>query len=123
MNSRLNRIAIAAVGLKVLLLGIGATLSASSPALEYLDKATNFLFLVLAAVSLYRFTRLARSGALWSVSRKLLLSYLLIGAVPILLLITFSLLAFLLVFFDVSTYIVQNRFIDLTEQASTFAKT
>ena len=68
-------------------------------------------------------TKLARSGILWRVSRKLILSYILVGAVPILLLVTFSLLAFLLIFFDISAYLVQSRVAALTEQASTFART
>ena len=64
---------------------------------------------------------LRRSGLLWRVSRKLILSYILVGAVPILLLVTFSLLAFLLVFFDISSYLVHDRVAHLTEQASTSA--
>jgi serine phosphatase RsbU (regulator of sigma subunit) len=64
-----------------------------------------------------------RSGILWRVSRKLILSYILVGAVPILLLVTFSLLAFLLIFFDVSSYLVQSRVASLTDQAATFART
>jgi serine phosphatase RsbU (regulator of sigma subunit) len=71
----------------------------------------------------YRVTTLARSGLLWRVSRKLVLSYVLVGAVPILLLVTFSLLAFLLLFFDISSYLVHNRVAHLTEQASVFART
>ena len=56
-------------------------------------------------------------------SRKLILSYILVGAVPILLLLTFSLLAFLLVFFDISSYLVHDRVAHLTEQASVFGRT
>lgn len=72
---------------------------------------------------MYRLRRLARSRVLWRVSRKLILSYILIGAVPILLIITFSLLGYVLVFFDISTYLVQNRLSSLTQQAATFART
>jgi serine phosphatase RsbU (regulator of sigma subunit) len=122
--SRLGRsVAIAAVAMKVLLMAAGLGLRTKYPALEFLDRAISFFLIVVAAVWLYQFTKLARDGALWRVSRKLLLSYLLIGAVPILLLMTFGLLAFLLVFFDVSAYLVQNRFTDLSDQASTFART
>ena len=88
-----------------------------------LDRAVNFALIVLACASIYRLTRIARSGILWRVSRKLILSYILVGAVPILLLITFSLLALLLIFFDVSSYLVQSRVADLTNQASTLART
>jgi len=124
MSSWLGRgVAIAAVAIKVLVAFVELMLPTTYPALEFLDKAINLFLIVLAAVWVYRFTRFARSGALWPVRRQLLLSYMLIGAVPLLLLFTFSLLAFLLLFFDVSNYIVQSRFTDLVEQASTFART
>ena len=42
------------------------------------------------STTVYRVTTLARSGLLWRVSRKLILSYILVGAVPILLLVTFA---------------------------------
>ena len=87
-----------------------------------IDRAINVSLIVLAAATVLRMTKLARSGILWRVSRKLILSYILVGAVPILLLVTFSLLAFLLIFFDISAYLVQSRVAALTEQASTFAR-
>ncbi len=83
----------------------------------------NLALIVLAVATVYRVTTLARSGLLWRVSRKLILSYILVGAVPILLLVTFSLLAFLLVFFDISSYLVHDRVAHLTEQASVFGRT
>jgi serine phosphatase RsbU (regulator of sigma subunit) len=88
-----------------------------------LDRAVNFALLALAGVSVYRVTRLARSGLLWRVSRKLILSYVLVGAVPILLLVTFSMLAFLLVFFDIGSYLVRDRFGEIVEQAAVFGRT
>ena len=68
----------------------------AAPGQVTLDRAINLALIALSAASVYRVTRLARSGMLWRVSRKLILSYILVGAVPILLLVTFSLLAFLL---------------------------
>ena len=95
----------------------------AAPANVALDRAVNFVILVLAAITVYRVNNLARSGLLWRVSRKLILSYILVGAVPIFLLVTFSLVAFLLVFFDFSSYLVHDRVAHLTEQASVFART
>ena len=88
-----------------------------------LDRAVNLALVALAAASVYRITRAARSGMLWRVSRKLILSYLLVGAVPILLLVTFSLLALLIICFDVSSYLVRSRVAALTEQAHALATT
>ena len=74
-------------------------------------------------MSAYRLVRLRRSGLLWSVSGKLILSYILVGAVPILLLVTFFLVGILLIFFDVSSYLVHSRIADVTAQAATMART
>jgi serine phosphatase RsbU (regulator of sigma subunit) len=88
-----------------------------------IDRAINLALIALAAFTAFRLSTLARSDPLWRVSRKLILSYILVGAVPILLLVTFSMLAFLLVFFDISAYLVHNRVAHLTEQASVFGRT
>jgi serine phosphatase RsbU (regulator of sigma subunit)/energy-coupling factor transporter transmembrane protein EcfT len=94
-----------------------------APASVALDRAVNLYLIVLTAATVYRVTTLARSGFLWRVSRKLVLSYILVGAVPILLLVTFGVLAFLLLFFDISSYLVHNRVAHLIEQASVFGRT
>jgi serine phosphatase RsbU (regulator of sigma subunit)/energy-coupling factor transporter transmembrane protein EcfT len=107
---------IAAIALKVLVW-------LAAPADVAIDRAVNLGILILAVVTVYRVTVFAPSGLLWRVSRKLILSYILVGAVPILLLLTFSLLAFLLVFFDISSYLVHDRVAHLTEQASVFGRT
>ena len=95
----------------------------AAPANIAIDRAVNLAIIVLAVFTIYRVTTLARSGLLWGVSRKLILSYILVGAVPILLIVTFSLLAFLLVFFDISSYLVHDRVAHLTEQANVFGRT
>ena len=95
----------------------------AAPGHVALDRAVNLALIVLAVVTVYRVTTLARSGLLWWVSRRLILSYILVGAVPILLLVTFSMVAFLLVFFDISSYLVHDRVAHLTEQATLFGRT
>jgi serine phosphatase RsbU (regulator of sigma subunit)/energy-coupling factor transporter transmembrane protein EcfT len=95
----------------------------AAPADLAIDRAVNLGIIILAVVTIYRLTIVAPSGLLWRVSRKLILSYILVGAVPILLLLTFALLAFLLVFFDISSYLVHDRVAHLTEQASVFGRT
>ncbi len=88
-----------------------------------LDRAVNLTLIALAAFTTFRLVRLTRSGILWRVSRKLVLSYILVGAVPILLLVTFSALAFLLMFFDIGSYLVRDRFDEIVEQARVFGRT
>lgn len=124
MSARLDRGLVAAVAVKALLVVAGLTMfSGDSRAFEHLDRAANFGLLVIAGIWVARFVQLASYGGLWKVSRKLVLSYVLVGAVPILLLTAFSLLVLLLVFFDISSYLVQNRFERFTEQVETIAKT
>ena len=91
--------------------------------LQYADRVVNLALIVLASIAIVGLTLAVRARLLWRVRRKLILSYILIGAVPILLLIAFSLLAFLLILFDVSSYLVQNRLALLTEQANNLART
>jgi len=60
---------------------------------------------------------------LWRVRRKLILSYVFVGVVPALLVITFFLLAGLILLFNVSSYLVQSRVRSLTDQARFLAQT
>jgi len=62
-------------------------------------------------------------GFLWRVRRKLTLSYIFIGFVPVLLIVVFFLLCGLLLFFNVSSYLVQSRIRNLTDQARFLAQT
>ena len=74
----------------------------------------------------YALTRARRLGArrlLWRVRRKLILSYVFVGLVPGLLIVTFFLLAGLMLLFNVSSYLVQSRVRSLTDQARFLAQT
>ena len=61
-------------------------------------------------------------GFLWRVRRKLTLSYIFIGFVPILLIVVFFLLCGLLLFFNVSSYIVQSRVSSLVDETRFLAE-
>lgn len=61
-------------------------------------------------------------GFLWRVRRKLTLSYIFIGFVPILLIVVFFLLCGLLVFFNVSSYLVQTRVNALVDETRFLAE-
>jgi serine phosphatase RsbU (regulator of sigma subunit) len=122
ITSRTGRSFLAALVLKAVIL-TAVWAMGTSTALEFIDRTVNLALLILAGVGIYRLTELMRERMLWRVRRKLVLSYILIGAVPLLLLLAFSLLGFLLVFFDISSYLVQNRLNGLTDQANTLART
>ena len=61
-------------------------------------------------------------GFLWRVRRKLTLSYVFIGFVPILLIAVFFLLCGLLLFFNVSSYLVQSRVNALVDETRFLAE-
>ncbi len=64
-----------------------------------------------------------RRRLLWRVRRKLILSYIFVGLVPSLLIVAFFLLAGLLLFRNVASYLVQSRLNAHTEQARFLAQT
>jgi len=61
-------------------------------------------------------------GFLWRVRRKLTLSYVFIGFVPLLLVVIFFLLCGLLLFFNVSSYLVQSRVNALVDETRFLAE-
>ena len=61
-------------------------------------------------------------GFLWRVRRKLTLSYIFIGFVPILLIVVFFFLCGLLLFFNVSSYLVQSRVNALVDETRFLAE-
>ena len=75
-----------------------------------------------AAYFLFRLIVLAKRRLLWRVRRKLIISYIFIGFVPALLLVGFSLLCGLLLFYNFSSYLVHSRLRALSDQAKFFAQ-
>src|SRR5918995_1587099 len=65
----------------------------------------------------------ARRRLLWRVRRKLILSYVFVGLVPGLLIVAFFLLAGLMLFFNVSSYLVRSRVRGLVDQGQFLAQT
>jgi sigma-B regulation protein RsbU (phosphoserine phosphatase) len=92
-------------------------------ALEAIDMVGSLALLFAAAYGLTRFAVWSKRRLLWRVRRKLILSYVFVGVVPALLVITFFLLAGLILAFNVSSYLVQSRVRNLTDQARFLAQT
>ena len=70
----------------------------------------------------FRLFRAARVRLLWRVRRKLILSYVFMGVLPALLIVTFFLLCGLLLFFNVSSYLMQSRMRALEDEARFLAR-
>jgi sigma-B regulation protein RsbU (phosphoserine phosphatase) len=97
--------------------------SALPAALEPVDMVGSLALLFAGAYGLTRLAVWAKRRLLWRVRRKLILSYVFVGVVPALLVITFFLLAGLILAFNVSSYLVQSRVRNLTDQTRFLAQT
>src|SRR6478735_1979739 len=93
------------------------------PALDAINMVGSLALLFALAHGITRFAVWAKRGLLWRVRRKLILSYVFVGVVPVLLVITFFLLAGLLLFFNVSSYLVKARLRSLNDQVQFLAQT
>jgi sigma-B regulation protein RsbU (phosphoserine phosphatase) len=91
--------------------------------LDAIDMVGSLALLFGLAYGVTRLAVWAKRRLLWRVRRKLILSYVFVGVVPALLVITFFLLAGLILAFNVSSYLVQSRVRNLTEQARFLAQT
>ena len=93
------------------------------PAVEVIGSLGTLALLVGLAYYLARLISLARRHLLWRVRRKLIISYILIGLVPALLIIAFCLLCGFLLFGSVSQYVVSTRVNAAFDQALFLART
>ena len=93
------------------------------PLVVAVDIVGSLALLFAVAYGLTRAVVWAKRRLLWRVRRKLILSYVFVGVVPAILVIVFFLLAGLLLFFNVSSYLVQSRMRTQTEQARFLAQT
>ncbi len=92
-------------------------------AINAIDMVGSLALLFAIAYGITRFAVWSKRRLLWRVRRKLILSYVFVGVVPALLVITFFLLAGLILAFNVSSYLVQSRIKNLTDQARFLAQT
>src|SRR4030095_14776162 len=80
--------------------------------------------LVTATVAVgYRIYIDLKRRLLWRVRRKLIVSYIFIGFVPVLLIISFFMVSGALLFFNVSAYMLRTRFATLVDQTRFLAQT
>jgi len=91
--------------------------------IDAIDMVGSLALLFSMAYGLTRFAVWAKRRLLWRVRRKLILSYVFVGVVPALLVIAFFLLAGLILAFNVSSYLVQSRLRNLSDQARFLAQT
>jgi serine phosphatase RsbU (regulator of sigma subunit) len=108
--------------LKLVTLVLGAALGPDAALVNLLDIVARISLVIGGIAVTYRLTVAAKRRLLWRVRRKLTLSYIFIGFVPALLIITFFLLCGLLLFFNVSSYLMQSRIRSLIDQTRFLAQ-
>ncbi len=115
-----GRILVAGLLLKLLVL-IGTLGLGGGGLLNLLDTTGSVAIAVGGAYFLWMGVVAARRRLLWRVRRKLIISYIFIGAIPALLIVTFFLLGGYMLFSNVSSYLVQNRLREMSERALAMA--
>jgi phosphoserine phosphatase RsbU/P len=93
-----------------------------SPGLEAFDSVGDVALVVAAFVLGYRIYVDAKRRLLWRVRRKLILSYVFIGVVPVLLIISFFVVAGMLLFLNVSAFMLRNRLESLVDETRFLAE-
>ena len=119
-TSTLGRVLIAALGLKLV---VGVLGSAVPGWLRVLDVGGSIVLVVALGYLLVRILVLLQRRLLWRVRRRLVLSYVLIGFVPIVLIVSFFLLAGVLMLGTESSSRVQLSFEDVVDDAAGLAAT
>lgn len=94
-----------------------------STTIDAIGAAGTIALLVALGYFVWRIVALAKGRLLWRVRRRLILSYIFVGLVPVLLVIAFFALCGLLLFTSVSSYVVQTRLRGLVEQTQYLART
>jgi phosphoserine phosphatase RsbU/P len=101
--------------IKLLAFILGATLGRSSR-IDAFDSIGDVALVAAACVLGYRIYVDAKRRLLWRVRRKLILSYIFIGVVPVLLIAAFFLVAGMLLFLNVSAFMLRNRLDALVDE-------
>jgi len=116
-----GRLLLAGIGAKVLYFGLGALGVPATGPLHLISTAGGAALALAMGVVLYRLARTVRRDLLWRVRRQLIISYLFIGAVPVILVAAFFLLAGRLLFNNVSSHLIQAAVREMASDARAVA--
>ena len=123
LHSFAGRVLLGSVAVKATANVIGFIAPSTWTLLDAVDAVGSLGLVFVAGYALVRGIAWARRRLLWRVRRKLILSYVFVGLVPGLLIISFFLFAGFLLFFNVSTYLLQSRVRALIDQTRFMAQT
>ena len=122
LRSLPGRLLVGGVAIKTVCGIVGAIAPSAAATLDPIDAVGSLAIILVSGYGLARGIVWAKRRLLWRVRRKLILSYFFVGLVPGLLIIGFFVLAGLLLFLNVSTYLLQSRVRTLADQANFLAQ-
>lgn len=122
VHSWMGRVVLVAAAVRLAVWALEQAAGASS-ILQLIGGAASLALLVGVFYYLWRLLVLAKRRLLWRVRRKLTLSYIFIGVVPIFLIVGFFFLAGLLMFFHVSGYLFKRGMDDAVSFTALVAQT
>jgi serine phosphatase RsbU (regulator of sigma subunit) len=117
-----GRVLLFGVAVKVLAALIGFLAPSTWAFLDLVDALGSLALIFVAGYAVAKAGVWAKRRLLWRVRRKLILSYVFVGLVPGLLIIAFFLIAGLVLFFNVSSFLLQSRVRTLADQARFMAQ-
>src|SRR5436190_2663335 len=123
LNTLPGRAIVIGIALRIAIAIVGAVSGGVPQFLAIVDTVAGIAIAVGLAYFSFRLFVIAKRRLLWRVRRKLILSYLFVGFVPALLIVAFFLLCGYLLFYNISSYLVQSRLRALGDQARFLAQT
>ena len=117
-----GRLLIVGAAVKLLAFGFAAAGLGAARGIQRLSTLGGIALLVGTGILLYRLGRSARKQVLWRVRRKLIISYLFIGVVPAILIVTFFVLSGLLLFANLSSYLIRSSLGEVATDATHLAR-
>ncbi len=117
-----GRLIIAGGAVKLLILGLTLSGRTPGPLLQLVSSLGGACLAVGVGIVLYGLVAVARRHLLWRVRRKLILSYIFIGFVPALLIVTVFVLIGWLMFANLSSYLIRSELKELAADATFSAR-
>jgi sigma-B regulation protein RsbU (phosphoserine phosphatase) len=118
-----GRLILIGLAVKLALLAVGFVIGPLPAVLRGVDTVSSLAIAAGAGFFLIRGLSVARRHLLWRVRRKLIISYIFIGFVPALLIAAFFLLSGVLLFYNFSSYLLQERLQNVADRARWIAQT
>src|SRR5262245_10084711 len=117
-----GRAVVVGVAIRLVVYATGLVAGNVAGLLSVIDTVAGLVLAVGAGYFVVQLIVLAKRHLLWRVRRKLILSYVFIGFVPAILIVSFFLLSGFLLFYNFSSYLVQSRFRAIEDRARFLAQ-